>query len=326
MKQYLFTTALTLALSAPALSAISATASNDVLPTTKSDSTPASQIKESPNRSMRILIVNDDGCESAGTVTLKQKLDAKGYDAWIVAPATNQSGIGTAITFKPNRIFEIKKLADKHYCFPGTPSDALDFGVVGVLKDKKADLVISGVNDGPNTGMAQVNSGTVGAAIRAMRHGYPAIAASIGIIPSAEEMSNGFPSTHKYWPDSVDYVVSIVDHLAKDWQPGKNILPKGTGLSINYPPIERKNIKGVKYIANEFNPAPQFYYEIQSDGNAKQVLMADLLKPSTADTDTGWLDKGYITYSVLDGDWNNPTAEKQYQKLLDNVENIQQAK
>jgi 5'-nucleotidase len=321
MKKTLISAAIMLSLSAPALAAISASVTNDALPA--SPPTPSIKIQDSPERPMRILIVNDDGCESAGTVSLKQKLEAKGYEAWIVAPATNQSGIGTAITFKPNKVFNIKKLGDRHYCFPGTPSDALDFGVVGILKDRKADLVISGVNDGPNTGMAQVNSGTVGAAVRAIRHGYPAIAASIGIIPSKEEMSKGFPSTLKYWPDSVDYVVSLVDRLAQQWQAGKRVLPVGTGLSINYPPIAKQEIKGVKYIINELTPTPQFYYQIQQDGNAVQVLMPGLFTPNNDDTDTGWLDKGYITYTVLDGNWNNPSAEPQYQALLADIKTKQ---
>ncbi|SQA96587.1 5'-nucleotidase surE [Cedecea neteri] len=81
-------------------------------------------------RPMRILLVNDDGCQSVGTTSLQEKLAAKGYDVWMVAPATNQSGIGSAITFKPNKIFDVKKVADKRYCFPGTPADSLDFGVL----------------------------------------------------------------------------------------------------------------------------------------------------------------------------------------------------
>lgn len=76
-------------------------------------------------RPMRILVVNDDGCESVGTTSLQEKLAAKGYDVWMVAPSTNQSGIGSAITFKPNKIFDVKKVADKRYCFPGTPPTPL---------------------------------------------------------------------------------------------------------------------------------------------------------------------------------------------------------
>lgn len=132
--------------------------------------TASTQAAEKP---LRILLVNDDGCQSVGTTSLQEKLAAKGYDVWMVAPATNQSGIGSAITFKPGKTFDVKKVADKRYCFPGTPADAVDFGLWGVMKEAAPDLVISGVNDGPNTGMAQVNSGTVSAAARALRYGFP---------------------------------------------------------------------------------------------------------------------------------------------------------
>ena len=173
--------------------------------------TASTQAAEKP---LRILLVNDDGCQSVGTTSLQEKLAAKGYDVWMVAPATNQSGIGSAITFKPGKTFDVKKVADKRYCFPGTPADAVDFGLWGVMKEAAPDLVISGVNDGPNTGMAQVNSGTVSAAARALRYGFPAIAASIGYRFTEEEMKNKWPSTHKYWPDAVDYVVTVVDKLS----------------------------------------------------------------------------------------------------------------
>ena len=81
------------------------------------------------NAPLKILIVNDDGCESPGSTSLQDKLKAKGYDVWMVAPATNQSGIGSAITFKTGKVFDVKKVAEQRYCFPGTPADAVDFGL-----------------------------------------------------------------------------------------------------------------------------------------------------------------------------------------------------
>lgn len=271
---------------------------------------------QAAEQAMRILLVNDDGCESVGTTSLQEKLAAKGYDVWMVAPATNQSGIGSAITFKPNMIFDVKKVAEKRYCFPGTPADSLDFGLLGVLRDTPPDLVISGVNDGPNTGVAQLNSGTVGAAARAVRYGYPAIAASIGYLFTVEEMKAGWPSTHQYWPDSVDYLVSLVDTLHSKWQPGQPVLPVGSGLSINYPPLAKNAIKGEKYIGNERFPAPQHYYKLLDDGRAQQMMSEKVLEPTEADTDTGWLNKGYITWTLLDGEWNAPQYESQYKALF----------
>lgn len=275
--------------------------------------TASTQAAEKP---LRILLVNDDGCQSVGTTSLQEKLAAKGYDVWMVAPDTNQSGIGSAITFKPGKTFDVKKVADKRYCFPGTPADAVDFGLWGLMKEAAADLVISGVNDGPNTGMAQVNSGTVSAAARALRYGFPAIAASIGYRFTEQEMKNKWPSTNKYWPDSVDYVVTVVDKLNATREPGTALLPKGSGLSINYPPLPATEIKGVHYIDNEQFPVPQISYELQADGTAKQGMNPASLTPTTADTDSGWLNKGYITYTLFDGSWNAPQFQAQYEKRL----------
>ncbi|HAT1608231.1 5'/3'-nucleotidase SurE [Raoultella planticola] len=275
--------------------------------------TASTQAAEKP---LRILLVNDDGCQSVGTTSLQEKLAAKGYDVWMVAPDTNQSGIGSAITFKPGKTFDVKKVADKRYCFPGTPADAVDFGLWGLMKEAAPDLVISGVNDGPNTGMAQVNSGTVSAAARALRYGFPAIAVSIGYRFTEQEMKNKWPSTHKYWPDSVDYVVTVVDKLNATREPGTALLPKGSGLSINYPPLPATEIKGVHYIDNEQFPVPQISYELQADGTAKQGMNPASLTPTTADTDSGWLNKGYITYTLFDGSWNAPQFQAQYEKRL----------
>ncbi|EOJ8669245.1 MULTISPECIES: 5'/3'-nucleotidase SurE [Providencia] len=266
---------------------------------------------------MRILLVNDDGCDAFGLQELKSQLDAKGYDVWLVGPETNQSGIGTAITFKAGKEFDVKKLNDRAYCFPGTPADSLDFGLYGLLRDTPPDLVISGVNDGPNTGTSQLNSGTVSAAARAVRLGYPAIAASVGYIMTPEEMKSGWPSTHKYWPDSVTHVVELVDDLNKDWKSGQKVLPPKSGLSINYPALPKEKIKGIKFVENEYLVAPQILYEITAEGKAKQIINPEALKMRNDNSDTGYLDKGYITYTIFDGDWNAPEAKvKEYQNIL----------
>lgn len=268
-------------------------------------------------RPMRILIVNDDGCQSMGSTSLQDKLTAKGFEVWLSAPASNQSGIGSAITFKPGAIFDVKKVGNKRYCFPGTPADALDFALLGLLRGTPPDLVISGVNDGPNTGMAQINSGTVSAAARAVRYGYPALAVSIGVIPDPQEMAAGWPATKKHWPDSVDYTVNRVVELVKQWHGQQSLLPAGTGLSINYPPLPASQIKGIKYIHSPQQLQPQLEYKILPDGKAQQFIAKEVLQPTTDNSDTGWLDRGYITYTVIDGNISNTAYDQQYQQRLD---------
>lgn len=267
-------------------------------------------------RAMRILLVNDDGCQAPGITLLQDKLTAKGYDVWLVAPATNQSGVGSAITFQPGKFFDVKEISNKRYCFSGTPSDSLDFGLTVIMKSSPPDLVISGVNGGPNTGSAMMNSGTVSAAVRAIRYGYPAIAVSIGHIRSPEELKAGWPSTKKYWPDSVNYAVSLIDKLNNQWNGSHNILPVGSGLSVNYPALPESKLKGVKYVANEEYFEPQLYYKMAESGQAQQVLSEKALSPTAANNDSGWLDKGFITWTVIGANWNAPQYELQYRNIF----------
>ncbi len=187
---------------------------------------------------MRILVVSDDGCQSEGSQALFEALNDKGYDVWLSAPLDNKSGTGTAVTFKLGKELKYKKIAERQYCFDGTPVDSVLFGLTGLMADKKPDLVISGVNDGPNVGVNQFNSGTVGAAARAVRHGVPALAVSMGF--RLEELKIGMPSSLKYIPDGVAHTLSIVEKLDSKRVIGEPLLPKGTGLSINYPLIRQK--------------------------------------------------------------------------------------
>lgn len=162
-----------------------------------------------------------------------------------------------------------------------------------------------------NSSVAQLNSGTICAAARAVRYGYPSIAGSNDYILSEQELKSGWPSTHKYWSDSVDYVVCLVDTQAKTWKAGQPVLLAGYGLSINYPPLEKKTIKGVKFVENERNPVPRHYYKLLSDGKTQQIMSKKALTP--VDSDTGWLNRGYITGPCLTGSgrhrsWKSSTA------------------
>ena len=131
---------------------------------------------------MRILITNDDGVNSSGIVAAKDAVSELG-DIHVVAPATQQSGIGHALTlFEPMRV-TLSNLRDgsKAYSVSGTPTDAVIIGIYELMNEKP-DLVISGINIGENLGMAELTtSGTIGAAMEAAAHGIPAIAASIQV-------------------------------------------------------------------------------------------------------------------------------------------------
>ncbi len=126
-----------------------------------------------------ILLVNDDGIQSIGLVTIKKRLEKLG-EVIVVAPEKERSGIGKALTAHEHvRIMETQ-LSDgsKAYAITGTPAEAFLLGVNKILK-RSPDLVVAGINMGPNLGIDDVlNSGTLGAAFEAAIHQVPAIAVS----------------------------------------------------------------------------------------------------------------------------------------------------
>ncbi len=131
---------------------------------------------------MRILITNDDGVNSSGIMAAKKAVEDLGMID-VVAPATQQSGIGHALTlFEPIRVTSMN-LPDSSEAFSvsGTPTDAVIIGIYEVTEEKP-DLVISGINIGENLGKSELTtSGTIGAAMEAAVHGIPSIAVSLQV-------------------------------------------------------------------------------------------------------------------------------------------------
>ncbi len=128
---------------------------------------------------MRILVTNDDGISAPGLAALVARLSADGHSVYLIAPETNQSGIGKAVRY-PARIREVRYPgAERAWSIDSTPATAVLTGLQ-LLLDEEPDLVISGVNKGPNMGIEDIlTSGTVGAALEAVVHGIPSIAASL---------------------------------------------------------------------------------------------------------------------------------------------------
>jgi 5'-nucleotidase len=131
---------------------------------------------------MRILITNDDGVNSSGIVAAKNAVYGLGNIS-VVAPATQQSGIGHALTlFEPIRV-TASNLRDGSmaHSVSGTPTDSVIIGIYEVMGEKP-DLLISGINIGENLGMAELTtSGTIGAAMEAAAHGVPALSVSLQV-------------------------------------------------------------------------------------------------------------------------------------------------
>jgi 5'-nucleotidase len=177
----------------------------------------------------RILITNDDGIYAEGLLALKAALDAVG-EVHVVAPDRPRSACGHSITLhKPLRLNKVRLPDGSHgYSTNGTPSDCVLLAVLDVMKDG-IDLVISGINLGPNVGCDLTYSGTVSAAMEAVLAGIPAIA--ISVASHAEDIS-------------FDYAAKFSAHLARIIL--DRGLPPDTLLNVNVPDLPASRIRGIE--------------------------------------------------------------------------------
>ncbi len=128
---------------------------------------------------MHILLTNDDGIQAPGIQTLAKVLAQAGHKISVCAPDQERSGASHSLTLR--RALTARKYdfpnAVEAYAVDGVPADCARLGLHLI---PNADLVISGINRGPNLGGACVYSGTVGAATEASMKGTPSLATSLG--------------------------------------------------------------------------------------------------------------------------------------------------
>jgi 5'-nucleotidase len=123
---------------------------------------------------MRILLTNDDGISSPGLESLYRTF-SKQHEVSIIAPDSERSGTSQSITLKDS--VRVKKISENRYICSGTPGDCVIVAYLGGLIEKP-EIVISGINIGPNLGTDIIYSGTVAAARQAVIFGFPGIAVS----------------------------------------------------------------------------------------------------------------------------------------------------
>ncbi len=128
---------------------------------------------------MQILLANDDGIYAPGLAALKTELERIG-DVFVVAPATEQSGVGHTITFLTPLTCKEIFVDDqpRGWAVDGSPADCVKLGV-SELCPVRPDLVVSGINGGLNAGINVLYSGTVAAAIEGAFFGIDSVAVSL---------------------------------------------------------------------------------------------------------------------------------------------------
>ena len=208
-----------------------------------------------PKKTPLILVTNDDGIFAGGIISLVEVAKEFGK-VLVVAPDRPQSGMGHAITVHdPLRMRKVDMGEGvEAYSSTGTPVDCVKLAIYGVLKGKKPDLVLSGINHGQNNSINVIYSGTMSAAVEGAVENIPSIGFSLcDHSPTAD------------FEASKEAARAIIESALRE------DFPRETCLNVNIPNVKPDQLKGIKicrqaraYWADDFevrkDPHGQEYY------------------------------------------------------------------
>jgi 5'-nucleotidase len=205
-----------------------------------------------------ILVCNDDGITAPGIQELVAAMDSLG-EVVIVAPNSPQSGMGHAITIGNTLRLDRSTAFPDHIAYEcsGTPADCVKMAKHFVLKDRKPDLVVSGINHGSNSSISILYSGTMSAAIEAGIEGMPAIGFSLGEFGHEADFSHTIP-----------YVQQIARQVLEHG------LPAGVVLNVNFPKKSAKPIKGIRVCRQALAKWQEEFEERMDPNKRKYYWMA----------------------------------------------------
>ncbi|QHB31500.1 5'/3'-nucleotidase SurE [Yersinia canariae] len=230
---------------------------------------------------LRILLSNDDGITAPGIQTLAAAL-REFAQVQIVAPDRNRSGSSNALTL--DSALRITTLSHGDIAVQqGTPTDCVYLGV-NALMHPRPDIVVSGINAGPNLGDDVIYSGTVAAAMEGRHLGFPALAVSL----------NG----HQHYATAAAVTCRILRALQQ------KPLRTGKILNINVPDLPLSEIKGIRVTrCGSRHPAEQVFCQQDPRGQDLYWIGPPGEKFDVAeDTDFAAVEQGYVSITPLQVD------------------------
>lgn len=181
---------------------------------------------------MKILISNDDGMMANGIKMLSETL-ATQHEVYVIAPDRERSAAGHSLTLHtPLRVEELEAKNGIKRCWvtTGTPGDCIKIGINAILEEgERPDIVITGINHGPNLGSDILYSGTVSCAMEGAMLDCPSIAVSLASL--RYELDD--------FKFAAQFILSLLPKL-KEFQ-----FPKKTILNVNVPALDPEDISGV---------------------------------------------------------------------------------
>ena len=240
---------------------------------------------------MKILLTNDDGVEAEGLLSLAQELQGN-HEVLIVAPDGQRSGMSHAVTL--HNPVSITEISPSIYSCSGTPADCVLYALLGAVRFIP-DIVISGINHGPNIGTDIIYSGTVAGARQAALMNYPGVAVSLVAIEEPYDFS---PTSR--------FIAANLETFAGEW----------TGEMFFNVNVPQRLISGAE--AKIGRPALRIYNdelhgEDAGDGSTTWSLRGALNSASIeAGTDWEAVENGHISVSPVNVHPLNHSSKESY--------------
>ena len=210
---------------------------------------------------MRVLLSNDDGIHAQGLWALAEAFS--GDEVWVVAPDREQSASSHAISLhRPLRLVEV---GPRRFAVDGTPTDAVYMGLNLVLRGRRPDVVVSGVNHGWNLGTDVLYSGTVAAAMEGALLGVSAVAISLACPPPHE------------FSHAAAFAATLARRIADDPPPAPTLLnvnvPPGPVQGYRFAPLGHRTYGNA--VVEKLDPRGRKYFWIGSEAGFRDIPQSD---------------------------------------------------
>ena len=236
---------------------------------------------------MLILLTNDDGIYAPGLAAMERELEKLG-DVYVVAPATEQSGVGHSITYlSPLVVKELFEARQRRgWAVEGSPADSVKIGIHEFCP-RMPDLVVSGINGGLNAGINVLYSGTVAAAIEGAFFGLTSVAVSLEF------------SDHAEFDKAAVIARGVIEQILEKKASG----PQLYNLNIPTAALHARE-REVRVVPMGLSRSGE-QYEKRVDPRGRNYFWAlsdPISHEGEHETDVSALRKGYVTLSPLDFD------------------------
>jgi 5'-nucleotidase len=236
---------------------------------------------------MKILLTNDDGIYAPGLAALERQLHELG-DVTVVAPLTEQSGVGHSITYlKPLMAREVFDANHRRrgWAVEGSPADCVKLAICALLPERP-DLVVSGINSGLNAGINVLYSGTVAAAIEGAFFGITSIAVSLEYSDAAR------------YDLAAELATSVIEQLLDQEDATQHL------YNLNIPQVSLDNPAEIRIVPMATAPWGEDFQQ-KLDPRGRPYYWANGLQPdppSHEETDLSAIQAGHITLTPLNFD------------------------